>query len=119
MFHFLFFLVEGDEVPLEETDNFSDDDANLREVNRKFKPFRDRQDKEDRRSTYTTSTMASIAPEVIKERVKVNNNDDFLAFINRFLNLFLKQCTCDDETLQTYLISSCLKLEHYFCNIQK
>ena len=72
MFHFLFFLVEGDEVPLEETDNFSDDDANLREVNRKFKPFRDRQDKEDRRSTYTTSTMASIAPEVIKERVKVN-----------------------------------------------
>ena len=85
MFHFLFFLVEGDEVPLEETDNFSEDDANLREVNRKFKPFRDRQDKEDRRSTYTTSTMASIAPEVIKERVKVSKNYDFRLITNNFL----------------------------------
>jgi hypothetical protein len=61
--------------------------------------------------------MASIAPEVIKERVKVNKNYDFrLIITNNFLGF---KAMYNDDTLPTNLISSCLKLEHYFCNIQK
>ena len=53
-------------------------------MNRRFKPFRDVgdvADQDDRRSTYTTSTMASIAPEVVKQRVKVILN---FGLVSRF-----------------------------------
>jgi hypothetical protein len=87
--------------------------------------------------------MASIAPEVIKERVKVNKNFWFSAYYKQLFkavynddtlptNLF-SSCSCiifvtsksfdwlnvQWCTLPTNLISSCRKLEHYFCNIQK
>jgi hypothetical protein len=59
-----------------------EDDLNLRDVNRRFKPFRDVKsrddDDDDRRSTFTTSTVASIAPEVIKQRVKVKQKEVIL-----------------------------------------
>ena len=49
------------------------DALTCRDTNKKYRPFRDgRNVEDDRRSTYTSSTMAStIAPDVIKQRVKV------------------------------------------------
>ena len=77
---------DDDKEPLtvdEASDSFNidDDDFNLGEMNRRLKPFRDQQrrDEDDRRSTFTTSTMASsIAPEVVKQRVKVRTIKLFL-----------------------------------------
>eukprot|EP00095_Tigriopus_kingsejongensis_P008491 maker-scaffold18_size714446-snap-gene-6.30 protein:Tk08491 transcript:maker-scaffold18_size714446-snap-gene-6.30-mRNA-1 annotation:"serine threonine-protein kinase rio2-like" len=59
---------------VENEDSEAEDLDNLHEMNKSFKPFRDPQPLVDRsvdgRSVITTSSMASIAPEVVKDRVR-------------------------------------------------
>ena len=65
---------EGSDISEGEKDELLD---NLHEINKQFKPFRDNKPSDcvsDTRSVYTTtsSTASTIAPEVIKRRVKAS-----------------------------------------------
>lgn len=68
----MFFFQPFQQYVGEENEDQYDSECELKLTNKSFKPFRDEHQVDDRRSNYSTSTMASIAPDVIRQRVKAS-----------------------------------------------